>query len=118
MFTARVIIDVLLALVLLSTGGGKLWQLPSSLAIRDSLLLSNRLWRAIGALEILGVVGLTVGIWVPLTGLLASGGIALLMVGALVARARVRQKNLGPYIADVVILLVAVAALVLHARAL
>ncbi|MBK4347690.1 DoxX family protein [Lacisediminihabitans sp. G11-30] len=50
-------------LLLLATGGGKLLQASSSLAIRDSLTLTNRTWKTIGALELLAVVGLIVGIW-------------------------------------------------------
>jgi hypothetical protein len=117
MFIARLILDALLVLLLLSTGGGKLLQRPSSLAIRDSLKLSNRTWRTVGTLELLAVVGLIVGVWVPVIGLLASAGITLLMIGAIAARARAGQRTPGPYMADFVVLSVAVAALVLHTHA-
>jgi hypothetical protein len=117
MFITRLIFDVLLALLLLSTGGGKLRQLPSSLAIRDSLGLSNRAWKTIGALELVAVVGLLVGIWIPVAGLLASAGVVALMIGAIVVRARVGQKTAAPYIADTVVVLLALAATVLHALA-
>jgi hypothetical protein len=117
MFITRLIFDVLLALLLLSTGSGKLRQLPSSLAIRDALGLSNRAWKTIGVLELVAVVGLLVGIWIPVAGLLASAGVVALMIGAIVVRARAGQKTAAPYIADAVVLLLALAATVLHALA-
>jgi DoxX-like protein len=114
---ARLILDALLVLLLLGTGGGKLLQVTSSLAIRDSLQLSNRLWRTIGTLEILAVVGVIVGIWVPVIGLLASAGVAALMIGAIIVRARAGQRSPSPYVADVVVLVIALASTVLHALA-
>jgi hypothetical protein len=118
MFIARLIIDLLLAVLLLATGGGKLLQASSSLAIRDSLHLGGRTWRTIGVLEILAVIGLIIGIWVPAVGIAASAGVVLLMVGAITARGRAHQRQVSGYIADVIVLLIAVSALVLHATAL
>jgi hypothetical protein len=117
MLIFRLILAVLLALLLLATGGGKLRRLPSSLAIRDSLGLSDRAWNTIGALELLGVVGLLVGIWLPVAGLLASAGVIALMIGAIIVRARAGQKTAAPYIADAVVFLLALASTVLHAYA-
>ena len=118
MFIATLILDLLLSVMLLGTGGGKLLQATSSLAIRDSLHLSGRTWRTIGALEILAVIGLIVGIWVPAAGIAASAGVVLLMVGAVTARGRARQRQVSGYMADVVVLLIAVSALALHTIAL
>ncbi len=114
---AQVIIAALLVPLLLGTGAGKLRQLPSSLAIRDSLRLSNRTWKTIGTLEIGAVVGLVAGVWLPLAGLAASAGVGALMVGAIVVRARAGQRNAAPYVADVVVLLIALASVGLHALA-
>ena len=118
MFIARLILDLLLSVMLLGTGGGKLLQATSSLAIRDSLHLSGRTWRTIGVLEILAVIGLIIGVWVPAAGTAAAAGVILLMVGAVTARGRAHQRQLSGYIADVIVLLIAVCALVLHAIAL
>ncbi len=118
MFIATLILDLLLSVLLLITGGGKLLQATSSLAIRDSLHLSGRSWRAIGALEILAVIGLIIGVWVPAAGIAASAGVVLLMVGAVTARGRAHQRQASVYIADVVVLLIAASALVLHVIAL
>jgi hypothetical protein len=117
MLIARLVLDALLVLLLLATGSGKLLQQPSSLAIRDSLNLSNQTWKAIGTLELLAVAGLVVGIWIPIAGLLASAGIAALMVGAIIVRVRARQRDAAPFVADIVVLIIAVASAVLHAAA-
>jgi hypothetical protein len=90
MFVVRLTLDVLLAILLVSTSAGKVLQATSSLAIRDTLHLSGRTWRTIGALELLAVIGLVAGLWVPAAGVAASAGVVLLMVGALAARGRAR----------------------------
>ena len=118
MFISRLILDLLLAVMLLGTGGGKLLQASSSLAIRDSLRIGGSTWRAIGSLEILAVIGLVLGLWIPAVGLAASVGVVRLMVGAVTARARAHQRQASGYIADVIVLLIAGSALVLHALAL
>ena len=118
MFIATLILDLLLAVMLLGTGGGKILQATSSLAIRDSLHLSGRTWRTIGALEILAVIGLIIGLWVPAVGIAASAGVVLLMIGANTARGRAHQRQVSGYTADVIVLLIAVSTLVLHAIAL
>lgn len=64
---------------------------PQSLAIRDHFHLSPRLWRAVGALETAGGVGVLVGLAIPVFGAAASAGLAALMVGATVNRLRVHD---------------------------
>jgi hypothetical protein len=114
MSIARLVLAALLGLLLLGTGGGKVRQLSSSLAIRDSLNLSNRTWKAIGTLELLAVIGLIVGVWWPTAGPLASAGVAALMLGAIIVRARVGQRSTAPYVADAIVFVLAVASAVLH----
>lgn len=118
MLVTRLIIDALLVLLLLNTGGGKLRQTKSSLAIRDSLNLGAQLWRAIGILELLAALGLLIGIWIPTAGLIASAGIGVLMVGAIVARAHAGQRQPAGYVVDATVLLIAVASVVLSALTL
>jgi hypothetical protein len=69
-------------------------------------------------LELIAVVGLTVGAWLPLAGLAASVGVILLMIGAVVVRVRAGQRSASPFIVDVVVLLIAVVSAMLHALAL
>lgn len=70
-------------LLFICTGAVKLVGVPFSLEMRDHLDVSVRLWRIIGTLEILGGMGVIVGIaWEPLQ-ILAYAGLAALMLGAL-----------------------------------
>ena len=70
-------------LLFICTGAVKLVGVPFSLEMRDHLDVSVQLWRIIGTLEILGGMGVIVGIaWEPLQ-ILAYAGLAALMLGAL-----------------------------------
>ena len=53
MATARIVLDILLALLVLATGAGKLTGVASSHAIRDSLNVPAGRWKLIGGLEML-----------------------------------------------------------------
>jgi uncharacterized membrane protein YphA (DoxX/SURF4 family) len=114
---ARITISVLLALMLVATGGGKLAGLSSSRAIRDGLRLSPAFWRVIGVLEILAVVGLVGGIWFPWAGVAASVGVVALMIGAVGFRLRAGGKQRNGITGDVVILVVAAVCAALSALA-
>ncbi|TQL02202.1 DoxX family protein [Cellulomonas sp. SLBN-39] len=111
---AHIVLSVLLAALLLTTGGGKIAGSASSHAIRDSLHVPPGRWRAIGAFEGVVVAALVLGIWVPLAGVAAAGGVVLLMAGAIVTRLRAggAQQRSG-VTADVVVLLIALVTLVL-----
>ena len=89
---ARVVLSIILSLMLVVTGGGKIFDLPYSRTNRDKLLVHPLFWRGIGVLELAGVVGLVWGIWFVPFGLAAAIGVALLMIGALGFRVRTRDK--------------------------
>jgi hypothetical protein len=107
----RIVLSVALALLLLSTGGGKLAGIKSSRQIRDSLGIGAGPWKAIGGAEILIVIGLLVGIWVVPVGLAATLGVIVLMLGAIAARVRAggAQRRAG-VAGDAVVLVLAVVA--------
>ena len=108
---ARIILSIVLALLLISTGSGKLAGLASSHQIRDSIKVSARVWKMIGAFELVVVVGLVVGIWLPQVGLIAAVGVVLVMIGAIVTRVRAGGEQLKAGVtADAVFLALAVAA--------
>lgn len=78
-------------LLFICTGAVKLVGVPFSLEMRDHLHVGMQLWRIIGTLEILGGMGVIVGIaWEPLQ-ILAYAGLAALMVGALRYRLKARD---------------------------
>jgi hypothetical protein len=111
---ARVILSVVLALLLVMTGGGKVLSLPYSAPGRVQLALSPSFWRVTGALEIAAAVGLVWGIWFVPFGIAAATGVVALMVGAMVFRVRASDRAAHRGIAaDVVVLLIAAAVIVL-----
>jgi hypothetical protein len=93
---AHIVLSIVLALLFTVTGGGKVLGVPPSTRQRDLLQVTPQFWRATGALEWAGVVGVVVGIWLPAIGILACIGLALLMVGAVVARLRAARLSATP----------------------
>ena len=70
-------------LLFICTGSVKLVGVPFSLEMRDHLKVSAQLWRIIGTLEILGGMGVIIGVaWEPLQ-ILTYVCLAALMLGAL-----------------------------------
>jgi DoxX-like family len=115
----RIVLSVLLALLLVVTGGGKVLGLPYAHANREKLSVHPVFWRITGALEIAAVVGLIWGIWFVPFGLAAAIGVALLMIGAFAFRLRTRDKAIvREGIADIVILVLAVVLIVLDVLAI
>ena len=87
-------------------------ELLGPLAILNGLVV-------IGSLEVLGGLGLIIGIWVPWLAALASTGLALIMVGAVLSLLRTRaplQKVAFPLLVGVLAVVVAVSywPVVLH----
>ncbi len=85
------VLTVVLVLVFLASAGMKLLGLPYSVRNRDRFGLSPSLWRTIGVLELAGVAGLLLGTAVPVLGVAAGVGLALLMLGAAAVRVRVHD---------------------------
>ena len=116
---ARIVLSVLMAVLLLVTGGGKILDLPFSRGNRDRLSVHPTFWRVTGLLEVLATVGLAWGIWFVPFGLAAAVGVDLLMIGALVFRLRTRDPAIRREgIADVVVFLLALIVVVLSILAL
>jgi hypothetical protein len=116
---ARVIVSIVLAVMLVITGGGKLVGLKYASGNRDALGVHPVFWRVIGVLELAAVVGLVWGIWFIPFGIAASAGVVLLMLGAIAFRFRTGKPEVKRQaIADVVVLLIAIAAVALGSLAL
>lgn len=81
-------LTVLLALVFLAAGFLKILLLRTITSNMRRLGASHGLTRLIGTLEILGAIGLAVGIWYPLAGVVAAIGFVLLLAGAIGHHAR------------------------------
>ncbi len=87
------ILAIVVAITFVFTGGIKLFNVPASLAIRDSLDVPPGLWRVIGTLEWLGAAGVLIGLAYHPLGLLASIGLSSLLVGAMITRLRAARRH-------------------------
>ncbi|WP_460072950.1 DoxX family protein [Streptomyces sp. YKOK-I1] len=114
MFIIVVIVATLLALAFLAAGVPKVAGQAKALAQANHLRVPHGVNRAIGALEVLGALGVVVGLWSAWLGVAAGIGLALLMVGAV--GAHVRAKDPGRAIAPATVFgLIAVVYVVLRA---
>jgi uncharacterized membrane protein YphA (DoxX/SURF4 family) len=111
---ARVILSVVLGLLLLLTGGGKVLDLAFSRGNREALSVHPVFWRVTGILEVAATVGLIWGIWFVPFGLAAAIGVALLMIGAFVFRVRTGDKEIIKQgIADIAIFVLTLVIILL-----
>ncbi|WP_327119531.1 DoxX family protein [Nocardia sp. NBC_01730] len=110
------VLTLAVGLLFLLTGAVKLVGLRQSLEIRDHLRISPALWRLTGALEMAGALGAGIGIYFRPLGTAAIVGLAALMVGAIVARLRVRD-TISAVTMDVVVFAFVAATLALTAIA-
>jgi uncharacterized membrane protein YphA (DoxX/SURF4 family) len=97
MHIATIVLSALLAVAFLGSGGLKLVGAKQSLEMRDQLRVGAQLWPVVGALEVAGGLGLAVGFVVPVLGIAAAVGLALLMAGGIGSHARVGDlRHAGP----------------------
>jgi DoxX-like family len=81
----------LLVIAFAVLGSAKLAAVPAMRARAQHVGFSVSAYRRIGLLEVLAVLGLLVGVFVPLIGALAAAGLLMLLGGALVAHLRNRD---------------------------
>jgi len=82
------ILAALMVVAFAALGSAKLAAVPAMRTKARHVGFSVAAYRRIGSLEVLAVVGLLVGAFVPLMGALAAGGLLLLLGGAVVAHVR------------------------------
>lgn len=87
------ILTVLLALIFSALGTAKILALQPMRELAAEAGFSVAAYRRIGLLEVAAVIGLLVGLFQPLIGILAGAGLLLLLGGALVVHLR---KGDGP----------------------
>jgi hypothetical protein len=78
----------LLVIAFTAAGSAKLAAAPAMRARAEHVGFGVSAYRRIGLLEVLGVLGLLVGAFVPLIGALAAAGLLMLLGGALVVHLR------------------------------
>lgn len=116
MTTALIVLTVVCGLVLGAAGAAKVAAVPDMRARADHLGFSVGSYRAIGALELAGVVGLAAGFaWAPI-GIAAAIGLVAMMVGAVVCHLRAGDRLVDAAPA-IVVGAVVVAVLVLQVQA-
>lgn len=95
MFIVTLIVSALLGLAFLMAGSAKLRRAEPVTGTLSGLGVSRGLQKVIGALEVLGGIGVVVGLWLEPLGILAAVGLVLMMVGALIwhAKAKDTVKN-------------------------
>ena len=112
MSTALVALTLVVALILLATGGAKVVAVPDMRSRADHLGFSVAGFRLLGLLELAGVAGLLLGWLWPGLGLAAALALTAMMIGAVVCHLRVSDplRDAAPALV-VATLLVAVATL-------
>lgn len=113
MTIALIILGVLLAVAAAVSALGKLRRLPSVVATMHGVGVSDRGMVVLAIAELAGALGLAVGIWLSVLGVLAAAGLTLYFLGAVIAHLRVKApaKDVAP---AGIILVLAVAVLVLE----
>ena len=86
--TATTILAGVLIVAFAAAGAAKLAAVPAMRARAAHVGFTVVAYRRIGILEILGVLGLLVGAFVPVIGVLAAVGLLLLLGGAVLAHLR------------------------------
>lgn len=82
------ILASLLVVAFAVLGSAKLVAVPAMRAKAAHVGFSVAAYRRIGLLEVVGVVGLLIGAFVPVIGALAAAGLLMLLGGAVVAHVR------------------------------
>lgn len=108
-----VVLSLVVGALFVVTGGVKVVGLRQSLKIRDHFGMAPSAWRAIGSLEAAGGLGVLLGIEITVVGLLALGGLTLLMLGAIASRIKVGDSAVLVFV-DLAVLALVVTTAVLH----
>ena len=115
MFIATLVVSVLLAVALTFSAIGKLTKNPSVVPMLEQIGVPADKIPWLAYLEILGAVGLLVGLAVWPIGVAAAVGVILYFVGAVVAHQRAGDKDFAPAAGLAVFSVVALVLRVLSA---
>ena len=88
MFIAYIVVSSLLALACLASGTIKVTRQPAMVDQLGVLGVAAKHVPALGALLVLGAIGLIVGNWVGALGVAAAGALALYFIGAIITHLR------------------------------
>ncbi|MBD0421649.1 DoxX family protein [Streptomyces sp. TRM S81-3] len=113
MSIAYVVLAVLLSLMLVVSGRGKLVKDPKVMAVLEAVGVASGLVPVLAVLEFAGALGLLVGIGYRPLGVAAAVGVVLYFLGAVIAHLRVKDVKGVP--GSGVLLVVSAAELALAA---
>jgi hypothetical protein len=116
MNTVFIVLATLLGLVATFSAFGKYSMNPRVVDNLYELGLKTRQIRLQGTIEILGSLGLLIGIWVPILGKLAALGFVLYFLGAVLVHLRARQGAKDVIPALVLMVISIIVALLQFAR--
>lgn len=88
---ALVILATLLGLMTAFSAVGKFSKNPKAVDMLRQLGITDSQIRMLGIVEVLGALGLLIGIWIPILGLLAAIGFVLYFLGAMIAHVRAKD---------------------------
>lgn len=95
---ALVILATLLGLMTAFSAVGKFSRNHKAVDMLRQLGITDSQISLLGIVEVLGALGLLIGIWVPILGLLAAIGFVLYFLGALIKHVRAKDpmKDMAP----------------------
>lgn len=108
MTIALIILGTLLCAAVTVSAVGKLRGMPPVVQSLTHVGLTLPQIRVLGIVMLLGVLGIVVGIWIPILGVLASLGLVLYFAGGVIAHLRVKDpmKDAAPALGFAVLSLI------------
>jgi uncharacterized membrane protein YphA (DoxX/SURF4 family) len=113
---ALVILAALLGLVTAFSAFGKFSNNAKAVDMLHHLGLNDGQIRGLAIIEVLGALGLLVGIWIPILGLLAAIGFVLYFLGAMVMHVRSKDPMKDSAPALVLLILSIIVTILQFAR--
>lgn len=108
-----IIVQVLLALGFLMSGSMKVIGTKQSLEMRDHVHVAPWFWRLTGAIEVVGAIGMIVGIWFNALSVVAGLLLGATMIGAVYVHLS-NKDQFGRVVPALVLLVLALVVVVIH----
>lgn len=96
MFVVYAIVAIVLAVVLTVSGVGTITRQQWVVDTFTGVGVPPSWFPMLGAAKLAGALGLIIGLWVPVIGILAGFGVFAYFVGAVIAHLRANDKNIAP----------------------
>jgi ABC-type multidrug transport system permease subunit len=115
MNTLLIIVGGFIGLSIAFSAIGKIKRIPGAIEAIAHVGVKEKQYNQLALLEILGSLGLFVGIWIKSIGVAAAIGITLYFVGALFAHLRIKDK-FSKMLPALFLLLISVVTLILELK--